>query len=140
MHTPDIADAGMHNTAAPMFAQGCQEIGQLLDLLSGDERMSSALPGTGDFYVTSVGGRTMTLGRLLGEGKSYLQVKEMLKGVTLESVQIIIEMAKALAKWEAKGSIHADSFPLLRMLIDVVVNGKQVEFRCEDFFKGKKDS
>ena len=139
MHTEDEADAGMHNTAAALFAQGCHEIGQLMKFLGGDERMSSALPGAGDLYVTSAGGRTMTLGRLLGEGNSYCQAKEMLKGVTLESVQIINEIAKALAKWENEGSIRSDSFPLLRTLIDSVVNGKRVEFRYETFFKSNKE-
>ena len=135
MHRPDAAGAGMHNTAAALFAQGCHEIGGLLRLTGGDERMSSALPGAGDLYVTSAGGRTMALGRMLGEGKTYVQAEAALRGVTLESVQIIREMDKALSLWESTGAIGPRSFPLLRMLVDIVVKGKKAELSFEDFYR-----
>ena len=135
MHTPDAAGADMHNTAAALFAQGCHEIGGLLRLTGGDERMSSALPGAGDLYVTSAGGRTMALGRMLGEGKTYVQAEAALRGVTLESVQIIREMGKALSVWESAKTIGPRSFPLLRMLVDIVVNGKKAEIPFEDFYR-----
>ncbi len=135
MHTPDEADMGMHNTAAALFAQGCHEMGYIIKKLGGDERQSSALPGAGDLFVTSAGGRTMTLGRLLGEGKSYGQAKEVLEGVTLESVQIINEMATVLeGTWIGEYSIDAGHLPLLRTLVDVIVHNKPVEFRYESFF------
>ena len=136
MLTTDETKADMHNTAAALFAEGCHEIGGLMRLAGGDERFSSALPGAGDLYVTSVGGRTITLGRLLGSGKSYMQAEVMLQGVTLESVQIIREMSRALAIWEKKGLVGARSFPLLRMLIDVIVNGKGIAIPFDELFKG----
>jgi glycerol-3-phosphate dehydrogenase (NAD(P)+) len=135
MHAPDAAGANTHNTAAALFAQGCHEIGGLLRLTGGDERMASALPGAGDLYVTSAAGRTMTLGKMLGGGKTYAQAEAALRGVTLESVQIIREMGKALSIWESEGSIRSRSFPLLRMLVDIVVNGGKVEIPFEDFYK-----
>jgi len=136
MRTDDEANADMHNTAAALFAQGCYEIGGLMQLAGGNERLSSALPGAGDLYVTSAGGRTMRLGRLLGEGKLYSQAQVLLEGVTLESVQVIREMSRALVIWEQKDLIRPRSFPLLRMLIDVVVNGKEISIPYDDFFKG----
>ncbi|PKL13514.1 MAG: hypothetical protein CVV52_05705 [Spirochaetae bacterium HGW-Spirochaetae-8] len=136
MLTADEAKADMHNTAAALFAQGCYEIRDLMRLVGGNEQLSSALPGAGDFYVTSVGGRTITLGRLLGSGKSYAQAELILQGVTLESVQIIREMSRALRIWERKDLIGPRSFPLLRMLIDVVVNGKELSIPFDEMFKG----
>ena len=135
MHVPDAEGASTHNTAAAFFAQGCWEIAELLRLTGGDERISSALPGAGDLYVTSAAGRTMTLGRMLGEGKSYAEAEASLRGVTLESVEIIREMSKALSAWESQRLIHPQSFPLLRMLVEIVMKGKKAKISFEDFFK-----
>jgi glycerol-3-phosphate dehydrogenase (NAD(P)+) len=134
--TADEADMNVHNTAAALFAEGCTEIGELVRFAGGNERFSSALPGAGDLFVTSAGGRTMTLGRLLGQGFPYAEAERMLAGVTLESVQIIREMAKALAIWEADGCIGPRSFPLLRALIAVIVEGKKQSFPFNEFFRG----
>lgn len=136
MHTPDEAGMGMHNPAAALFAAGCQEIGFILNLLGGNERLASALPGAGDLFVTSVGGRTMTLGKLLGQGIPYEQAEQILAGVTLESVQIIREMAKAVHSWQSQGRIGPADLPLLRTLIAVIVDGKPTTFPFSDFFKG----
>ena len=133
LYKHDEAGAEMHNTAAAMFAQSCFEIRELLKLLGGEESQASSLPGAGDLYVTSMGGRTVSLGRLLGEGKTYRQAETILKGVTLESVQIIREMARALEIWETKKRITQKAFPLLRMLADIVVKGKQVEIPFDRF-------
>ena len=134
--TADEANMNVHNTAAALFAEGCTEIGALVRLAGGNERLSSALPGAGDLFVTSAGGRTMTLGKLLGQGIPYQEAERMLAGVTLESVQIIREMAKALAVWEADGRIGPRSFPLLRALIAVIVDGKKQSFPFNEFFRG----
>lgn len=133
MYKHDEAGAEMHNTAAAMFAQSCFEIRELLKLLGGEESQASSLPGAGDLYVTSMGGRTISLGRLLGEGKTYRQAETILKGVTLESVQIIREMARALEIWETKKRISSNAFPLLRMLVDIIVKGKNVDIPFDRF-------
>ena len=43
----------------------------------------------GDLYVTVFGGRTRRLGAILGSGTEFTAAREMLAGVTLESVAII---------------------------------------------------
>ena len=45
--------------------------------------------GVGDLYVTVFGGRTRRLGVILGSGTEFTDAREMLAGVTLESVAII---------------------------------------------------
>ena len=58
----DEAGAYMHNTAAALFACGAREIHQVLEMLQANPEFAFDLPGAGDLYVTSQGGRSVTLG------------------------------------------------------------------------------
>lgn len=129
----DKAEAHMHNTAAAVFAQGCTEIETILSLIGSRSSFASGLPGPGDLYVTSMGGRTVRLGKLLGAGFSFSEACQKLAGETLESVDIIKAMARALPRWQAEGRLGARQLPLLRMLIDVIVEGKPVYLPMQDF-------
>ena len=91
------------------------------------------LPGAGDLYVTSMGGRTIRLGKLLGAGYTYSEACQKLEGVTLESVDIVKSMARVLPLWEAEGRLGPRELPLLRMLIDVIVDEKPVCLPIQDF-------
>ncbi len=71
------ADNGavMHNLAAAIFAQGLWEIAYLVQYMGGDLRSVYALPGAGDQYVTSMGGRNGRMGRYLGLGMRFSEAK-----------------------------------------------------------------
>jgi len=129
----DKAEAYMYNTAAAVFAQGCTEIHQVLQLVDKESTFASGLPGAGDLYVTSMGGRTIRLGKLLGAGYTYSEACQKLEGVTLESVDIVKSMARVLPFWEAEGRLGPRELPLLRMLIDVIVDEKPVCLPIQDF-------
>ena len=133
--TPDEADMDIHNTAAAVFAQGAHEIAKILSITESTTSFACSLPGVGDLFVTSAGGRTITLGRLLGAGASYQEARKRLSGVTLEAVQIVAEMAKILPVWEKERIITKESLPLMRTLIDAVVNEKPAVFHYDRFFK-----
>lgn len=135
MHTPDEAEMNIHNTAAAVFAQGTHEIAKILSITQTTTGFACSLPGAGDLFVTTAGGRTMKLGRLLGEGIAYQKALEILSEITLESVQIVGEMAKILPVWEKKGIIGAKNLPVMRTLIATVVEEKPVVFHYERFFK-----
>jgi glycerol-3-phosphate dehydrogenase (NAD(P)+) len=130
----DEAGAQMHNLAAALFAQSCIEMQRLLELTGGNPDFAYGLPGAGDLFVTSQGGRSMVLGKLLGEGKTYQAAVKILEGETLESALIVMQMAKALPKLEASGILSAQQIPFMHMLIDIIVNGKPVKFLLDQFF------
>jgi glycerol-3-phosphate dehydrogenase (NAD(P)+) len=130
----DDADAYMHNLAAGVFAQGCTEIARILQILGGTRSFAYGLPGPGDLYVTSMGGRTVRLGRLLGQGHWYAEARAIMAGETLEAVEIVRSMSKALPNLEARGAIGPEELPLLRALVDVVVHGKAVDMPLDAFF------
>jgi len=129
----DAADAHMHNTAAAVFAQGCTEIKRVLDLVGTTQAFASGLPGPGDLFVTSMGGRTVRLGKLLGAGHPFDEARQKLAGETLESVDIVRGMARAIPRWQAEGRLGPRELPLLRMLAAVIVHGKPVQLPFEDF-------
>jgi glycerol-3-phosphate dehydrogenase (NAD(P)+) len=124
----------MHNLAAALFAQSCIEMQRLLELTGGNPAFAYGLPGAGDLFVTIQGGRSMMLGKLLGEGKTYQESVKILEGETLEAALIVIQMAKALPKLEASGILAAQQLPFMHMLIDIIVNGKPVKFLLDQFF------
>lgn len=132
----DAAGAHMHNLAAGLFGQSVTEMARLVAVLGGDPAFAWGLPGAGDQYVTCMGGRTVKLGRLLGEGHSYAEARALMAGETLESVEIIRTMAHALPGLEASGAIGAAELPLLRALIGIVVHGQPADLPLDAFFGG----
>ena len=95
--------ANMYNPQAGLFGPGCREMRLLLQVLGGSPENVAWLPGAGDLYVTVFGGRTVRLGKLLGSGLSFPEARERLAGETLESVEIISRVARALPKLERRG-------------------------------------
>jgi len=143
----DGAGAYMHNLAAATFAQSVTEIGRVLEIGGSLQERSlqkrsprdfaASLPGAGDMYVTSVGGRTIGLGRLLGAGHSYSEAREIMAGETLEGAEIVRVMSTVLPKLEARGKLRVDELPLMRKLIDIIVHGGKPELPVEAFFGGR---
>jgi glycerol-3-phosphate dehydrogenase (NAD(P)+) len=126
--------AGMYNPQAALFAQSCREIRLLLKSQGGKEEYAGELPGVGDLYVTVYGGRTLKLGRLLGQGISFTRAMEEMAGITLESVEIITRVADAIKPLEDKGLIRSDELPLLKFIYDVIRFNRPVDFPWERFF------
>ena len=87
----------------------------------------------GDLYVTIFGGRTRLLGTLLGEGKTFAEAKEMLSGITLESVAIATRVAEAVRQLEAKGILNGEEFPLLMHVDDIISHGASLDIPWKKF-------
>jgi glycerol-3-phosphate dehydrogenase (NAD(P)+) len=120
----DEAGAHMFNLAAATFAQSTTEIERLLQIMGGSRDFAYGLPGAGDLYVTAMGGRTVRLGGLLGQGHTYTKARQIMAGETLESAEIIRNMGRAIPGMMERGVISQDDLPLLRALVDVIVHGK----------------
>lgn len=120
--------AHMYNPQAAVVGQACREMRLLVSAFGGRPEQAAWLPGAGDLFVTILGGRTVRLGRRLGEGRSIADALQEMRGETLESVQIITVMARALPKLTARGVVPAGGFPLMERLGDIVVNGAPPDF------------
>jgi glycerol-3-phosphate dehydrogenase (NAD(P)+) len=127
--------AHMYNPQAALFGQSIYEMRKLVSLLGGDEANTAWLPGPGDLYVTVFGGRTVRLGKLLGQGVPFSEARKILSGVTLESVEITTRVARALPKLAARGLLDLADFPLLLHLDRVLNQGEKVEIPWDAFFR-----
>jgi glycerol-3-phosphate dehydrogenase (NAD(P)+) len=73
------------NARAAMFAQGVIDMVRLAEARGGNASTVIGLAGSGDLYVTCVGGRNGRFGRLLGEGTTPEQALRSI-GSTVEGV------------------------------------------------------
>lgn len=129
----DGKDAYMYNPQAALFGQSIREMSRIVRMLGGDASLAGGIPGAGDLFVTIFGGRTRKLGYLLGLGKSYAEAKELLRGVTLESVVIITRMSRALRKQAEQGKADLKDYALLLFLDSVINQGAPAEIPWNSF-------
>lgn len=126
------ADGMQHyNPQAALFEQGTAEATRLMQMLGAD--MRNLMFFCGDLYVTIFGGRTRKIGTLLGEGYPYAEAREMLAGITLESVAITTRVAEAIRQMEKKGTASTADFPLLMLIDDLISNNGKADIPWEKF-------
>jgi glycerol-3-phosphate dehydrogenase (NAD(P)+) len=123
-----------YNPQAAVFAQGCYEMRRFLEILGGGIENVTGLPGPGDLYVTIYGGRTVRLGKPIGMGHSYPEARQVLAGETLESVEIITRVCRALPKLEARRLVKPAEFPLIRHLDRIIHQVEKVDIPWDSFF------
>lgn len=129
--------ANMYNPQAALFGQACYEMRKMVVALcdrADGEASVSWLPGAGDLYVTVFGGRTVRLGKLLGQGKTFAEARSIMAGETLESVEIITRVARALPKLAMQGAIDLRDFPLILHMDRVINQGDAVSIPWNEFF------
>jgi glycerol-3-phosphate dehydrogenase (NAD(P)+) len=132
-----IAENGavMHNLSAAIFAQGLWEIAYLVEAMGGQPRSVFTLPGAGDQYVTSQGGRNGRMGRLLGLGMPYSHAKARhMPEDTIEGAELAQAVGPTLEALFAQGSLDGGALPLLRTMIDIVCHDTQVNIPWDEFF------
>lgn len=124
----------MHNWESAVFAQAIREMMRITALLGGDPMTATALPGVGDLDVTMNGGRTGRFGRFLGMGLGVEGSVARMEGATLECLEILDVMRRALPAYEGRGEILTDELSLLRQLMAVALDGAPVEMPFGRFF------
>jgi len=129
----DEAGANGHNLAAAVFAQSCLEIHRILKTITASQSFALGLPGAGDLFVTTNGGRTSRLGNLLGAGHNITEARQIMIGDTLEAVEIIRSIDTALPNIEKNNQVKRDDLPLMQAMIDVIVHGKPAAIPFEKF-------
>lgn len=129
--------AVMHNLAAAIFAQGLDEIAYLVDVMGGRSQSAYRLPGAGDLYVTSMGGRNGRMGRWLGQGIPYSQAKATyMADETVEGAELALAIGETVDAMVADGRLDAARIPLLRTMIEVVCRDAEPHIPWDDFFCG----
>lgn len=131
-------DAVMYNLAAGLFAQGLWETACMVDLLGGQRRSVFTLPGAGDLYVTSMGGRNQKMGRYLGMGIPFSQAKtQYMADITVEGAQLAQAIGPTVEQMVAEGRLDAGTVPLMLTMINIVCHDAPMEFPWDSFFAGQ---
>ena len=134
----DENGAVMYNLAAGIFAQGLWETAYLVDLMGGQRRSVFTLPGAGDLYVTSMGGRNSRMGRLLGLGMRYSAAKAAhMADDTIEGAQLAQAIGPTVEQMIANGKLDPATVPLMRTMIDIVCHDAPVDIPWDAFFAGQ---
>ena len=123
-----------YNYGAALFGQAARELGQFMKLLGGRPETPYGLPGVGDMFVTSMGGRNVKVGRLVGSGLRFSDARERMPGVTLEGAAAIEVIGGALPKLTEHGIIESEDFPLMRHLHAVVALNAPLDIPWDTFF------
>ncbi|WP_119071030.1 NAD(P)H-dependent glycerol-3-phosphate dehydrogenase [Rubrobacter indicoceani] len=127
-----------YNYAAALFGQATRELGRWMELLGGDPATPWGLPGVGDMFVTTMGGRNVKAGRLVGAGVPFSEVRDnRMRGVTLEGVAAIRVIGGALEKLTGRGEVAQEDFPLLRHLYDIIERDEPLDMPWGMFFGGE---
>ena len=117
-----------HNPAAILFAQAVMEMAEIVGALGGDPATAAGMPGAGDLYVTCQAGRNSRLGRHLGAGHSYGDVKSgPMLGETIEGAELGIALAPTLASMMSSGSLDRGRLPLMSALLAALTTGRPLE-------------
>jgi glycerol-3-phosphate dehydrogenase (NAD(P)+) len=125
----------MHNLAAAIFAQGLGEMAYLVEEMGGDRATVLGLPGAGDLYVTSMGGRNGRMGRWLGLGHHYIDAKKKyMSAETIEGAELALAIGPTIEEMVYRGKLDARRLPLLRAMIQVVCNDGLARIPWDDFF------
>lgn len=131
--------ANLYNPQAALFGQSCYEMQRLVRLMGGNVENVAWLPGAGDLYVTIFGGRTVRLGKMLGQGVTFAEARCRMAGETLESVEIITRVARALPRLAARGLVRLDDFPLLLHMDAILNHGETVNIPWNRFFRDHQE-
>ncbi len=132
-----VSESGavMYNLAAATFAQGLWEMSYLVEFLGGSKVSVMSLPGVGDLYVTSQGGRNTRMGRYLGLGMKYHTAKaEYMPEETIEGAELAFAVGPTIENMVDQGVLDARKLPLLLTMVNVLCHGAPIEFPWDDFF------
>jgi glycerol-3-phosphate dehydrogenase (NAD(P)+) len=127
--------AKMYNLAAAIYAQGLAEISYLVEKMGGQQRSVYTLPGAGDLYVTSQGGRNCKMGRYLGLGMPYSEAKaQHMADITIEGAELAQAIGPTIEAMIKNGDLDGDALPLLQLMINIVRHDAPVDIPWDAFF------
>jgi glycerol-3-phosphate dehydrogenase (NAD(P)+) len=124
----------MHNYESAVFTEAVAEMQRVVSILGGGPACAAGLAGAGDLDVTCNGGRTGRFGKWLGLGLSLPDAVARMEGATLECLEILDVMRRALESFDQRGITQPAELPLLRHLCEVA-QGKPLEMPFDRFFQ-----
>ena len=119
----------IYNTSAGIFQQSLKEMSFIVKKFGGKTDSVLGLAGSGDLYVSILGGRNSQLGSYLGRGLLYKNIinKKMIN-ITVEGADLIISLGKKIVKKFGKKNL-----PLLNSLCNAILFNKKLYLDWKQF-------
>jgi glycerol-3-phosphate dehydrogenase (NAD(P)+) len=126
----------MHNAKAALLSEAVAELSTIVKAMGGKEKTVFGPAGIGDLYVTALGGRTCSFGKMIGGGMSTEQALEEMKNrhqtvETYPAAKAAYRLAETLSK---NGKLNMGDLPLLTQVHAVLFEGKDAEAAVSDSF------
>tara|TARA_B100001093_G_scaffold311714_1_gene297500 strand:- start:3277 stop:4305 length:1029 start_codon:yes stop_codon:yes gene_type:complete len=110
------------NTSASLIHRSISEMVEFVSHYGGKPETVYGLAGLGDLYVSAIGGRNSLMGKYLGQGHLYKDVKEkFMKNVTVEGAQMALEIGPKLLK-----DLNSNHFPLMFSMLKTICDNKKL--------------
>ena len=111
------------NTAASLIHRSISEMVEFISYYGGKPETVYGLAGLGDLYVSAIGGRNSLMGKYLGEGYLYKDVKEkFMKDITVEGAQLALEIGPRILE-----DLNSKNFPLMFSMLNTICKNKKLE-------------
>ena len=111
------------NTAASLIHRSISEMVEFVSYYGGKPETVYGLAGLGDLYVSAIGGRNSLMGKYLGEGYLYNEIKEkFMKNITVEGAQLALEIGPKILQ-----DLNPKNFPLMFSMLQTICENKKLE-------------
>jgi glycerol-3-phosphate dehydrogenase (NAD(P)+) len=113
------------NTSASLIHRSISEMVEFVSFYGGRAETVYGLAGLGDLYVSAIGGRNSLMGKYLGEGYLYQEVKEkFMKNITVEGAQLALEIGPKILQ-----DLNFNHFPLMFSMLKTIRENKKLEIQ-----------
>jgi glycerol-3-phosphate dehydrogenase (NAD(P)+) len=111
------------NTAASLIHRSISEMVEFVSYYGGKPETVYGLAGLGDLYVSAIGGRNSLMGKHLGQGHLYKDIKEkFMKKITVEGAQLALEIGPNILS-----ELDQKHFPLMFNMLSAICDNKKLE-------------
>ena len=111
------------NTSASLIHRSISEMVEFVSYYGGKPESVYGLAGLGDLYVSAIGGRNSLMGKYLGQGHLYKDVKELyMKNITVEGAELAFEIGPKILK-----ELKEKEFPLMFSVLKSICENKKLE-------------
>jgi glycerol-3-phosphate dehydrogenase (NAD(P)+) len=110
------------NAASALFQQSIHEMNEIVKKFNGKTSTVLGPAGTGDLYVSALGGRNSKMGAFLGKGLLYKNIiNSKMKGITVEGSELMLDVGPLLLNYVGKQKL-----PLASLLLDSLIKNKKL--------------
>jgi glycerol-3-phosphate dehydrogenase (NAD(P)+) len=117
------------NAASALFQQSIYEMNEIVKRFNGKTSTVLGPAGTGDLYVSALGGRNSKMGGFLGKGLLYKNIiNSKMKGITIEGSELMLDVGLLLLKQVGKKKL-----PLACLLLESLSKNKKLKIDWKKF-------